>query len=314
MRGTHALPLVLEVLDDGLRLYRRHLASFTSVATAVLIVVALLATSFMAFVRAELGEGWSMLAFAIVLLSGYPLVLYTFAALSRATASALDGQPITVPGSLRLNPMRGCGMVLFNVLFATITSICSSIFSIVIICPMMYISLLSSGLFASFGDDNTTIAGVAFGLIFSQIGTLWSIIMAGAWVASVVYALQAFVLEQRSWTGTAGRAFDLVFTHFGRSLLMFSGAGAIFGTLIVSYLGSLLVLIGTLESRFGLTLPPLAGDIVTIVLTVGSLVVLLPPLAIWMAIYHRRMARERDGHEIVQRVATWRSQAGKQSM
>jgi hypothetical protein len=78
----------------------------------------------------------------------------------------------------------------------------------------------------------------------------------------------------------------------------------------LSYLGSLLVLFGTLEARFGFAIPPFAGDIITIVLIVGSLVVLLPPLAIWMTMYHRRMAGERDGHEIVQRVATWRSHAG----
>ncbi len=312
MNRTRALPVVLEVLDDGFRLYRRNLAGFTLVATAVLVLVALLAMSFMAFVRAEIGttSGWTFLASAMLLLFSYPLVLYAFAALSRATMAALDDQPITLPIALRLNPVIGCGMVIFNFLFTLLASLFTSLFSMVVACPLVYVSIVGIGLMSTTASNGNEAAGIAFGLVLSQIGTLWWITMVGAWLASTVYALQAFVLEQRSWTGAASRAFDLVFASFGHSLVMFMGAGAIFGTLILSYLGSLLVLTAFIQDTLSLDWPPLVGDIINIVLTVASLVVLLPPLAIWMAMFHRRMAGERDGADLGRRVAAWREQLG----
>lgn len=310
MNGTRVLPVVLEVLDDGFRLYRRNLAGFTLVATAVLVMVAVLAMSFMAFVRTEIGTtgGWLFLGWTVLLLLGYPLVLYAFAALSRATVAALDDQPITLPAALRLNPARGCGMVMFNVLFTLLASFFTTMFSTIVACPLMYLSVVSVGVLAASSNIDNGAAGIAFGIVISQIGTLWSITMLGSWLASTVYALQAFVLEQRSWSGAASRSFDLVFASFGHSLLMFMGAGAIFGTLILSYLGSLLVLTSVIQDTLSLDLSPLVGDIIYIVITVASLVVLLPPLSIWMAMFHRRMARERDGIELGQRVTTWRAQ------
>ncbi len=309
MSSTRPLPVVLEVLDDGLRLYRRHLAGFTLVATTLLVVLALLAISFMAFVRSELGTGgWTFLASFVLLVGGYPLVLYVFAALSRAAAAALDGRPITLPATLTLNPARGCGMVAFNMLFALLASLCTTLSSMVVACPMFYIPVLGSGLLAAASSSGVGAAGVAAGVVLSQLGTLWWLTMTGAWLASIVYAVQSFVLEQGSWGTAATRAFDLVITRFGHSLLMFVGAGAIFGTLILSYLGSLLVLISVVQDWLALDLPPLVGDIINIVVTVGSLVLLLPPLAIWMALFFRRMARDRDGLEISERIASWRAQ------
>ncbi len=309
MSTTRPLPVVLEVLDDGLRLYRRNLAGFTLVATALLVVLALLAISFMAFVRSELGdEGWTFLALFVLLLGGYPLMLYIFAALSRATAAALEGRPIALGRTLALSPLRGCGMVVFNMLFAMLASMGSTLCSMVVACPLFYVSVLSGGLLAAVSSSSVGAAGVAVGVVLTQLGTLWWLTMFGAWLASIVYALQAFVLEQEPWGASASRVFDLVFTRFGHSLLMFLGAGAIFGTLMLSYLGSLLVLITIIQERLALDLPPLAGDIVMIVVTVGSLVLLLPPLAIWMALFFRRMAQERDGVDLTERIASWQAQ------
>ena len=310
MNRTRVLPVVLEVLDDGFRLYRRNLAGFTLVATAVLVMVAVLAMSFMAFVRAEIGtsSGWLFLAWSVLLLLGYPLVLYAFAALSRATMSALDDQPITLPAALRLNPARGCGMVIFNVLFMLLISFFTTIFSTIVACPLIYVSIVSVGVMVASSSGDNGAAGIALGIVLSQLGALWSITMVGSWLASTVYALQAFVLEQRSWTEAANRSLDLIFARFGHSLLMFMGAGAIFGTLLLSYLGSLLMLTTLIQNRLSLDLSPLAGDIIYIVITVASFVVLLPPLSIWMAMFHRRMANDRDGIDLGQRVTTWRAQ------
>lgn len=316
MNRTRALPGVLEVLDDGLRLYRRNLSGFLLVATTVLVLLAILALSFMAFVRTEIGDtaGWTLLAVFLLIFLSYPLVLYAFAALSRATATTLDGRPINLRTALAISPARGCGMLLFNTLFAIVAGIMAAILFLVLACPMSIMSLMGLGLLSAVASTGTFGAGFAFLGVISQISWLWWVAMFGAWLTSLVYAVQAFVIEQGSWGQTASRAIELVTARFGQSLLMFLGSGAIFGTLTVAYLGSMLVLLATIEERLSLDLPPLAADVVIIVLTVLSLVVLLPPLSIWMAMFYRRLAHERDGDELTQRIATWQSDVARSNV
>lgn len=310
MSKSRALPIVLEVLDDGLRLYRRHLAGFTLVATAVLVLLALFSLSLMAFVRSEIGTsaGWSVLAFVVLLLLGYPLLLYAFAALSRATAAALDGQPITLWTALKLSPLRGLGMIFFNLLFSFVASMGAGVVMMVVSCPIIYLSATLTAIAAS-------VSGGSFSSVFAffsgigQISVLWTLAVSGAWLASCVFALQAFVLEQQPWGQAVSRSIDVLTTRFGRCMLMFLTAGTIFSTLMLSYLGSLLTLSFLIQDLLSLNLSPLAGDVITIVLTVASLVILLPPLSIWMAMFYRRQTRDRDGEEIARRVADWRAAA-----
>lgn len=312
MTRSRALPIVLEVLDDGLRLYRRYLAGFTLVATTVLVLLALFALSFMALVRSQLGTtaGWSFLAFCVLLLVGYPLLLYAFASLSRAAVAAIDGRTITLGAALRLSPLRGCGMVFFNLLFSIIAAMAAGVLMAIFSCPATYVSLMLAVLTSAASSTGGSVsAALGFVGIIGQISTLWTITVAGAWLASCVYALQSFVLEQRSWGQSVSRSIDVLATRFGQSLLMFLGAGAIFGTLLLAYLGSMLALSLLIQDWLAIDLPPLAGDVITIVLSVASLVILLPPLAIWMAMFYRRQARERDGEEITRRVAAWRMEA-----
>ncbi|HEX6293109.1 MAG TPA: hypothetical protein VFZ66_28265 [Herpetosiphonaceae bacterium] len=310
MNRTRALPTVLEVLDDGLRLYRRNLSGFMLVATAVLVLIALFALLCSALIRTQLGTSaaWTVLLLFLLTVIGYPLLLYAFAALSRAAAAALDGRPISLPVALRISPGRGCAMILFNLVFSVVASIFAGTISIMISCPLFYFSVLSAAMVSTIGSGAVSGAAIAFASVISQVSTLWSLMAFGGWLVSIVYALQAFVLEQRSWSAAAGRSVDLLTARFGRSMLMFLSAGAIFGTLSLAYLGSLIALILIVQERFGLTLPPLASDVLTIVLTVASLVVLLPPLSIWMTMFHRHLAREQDGEEMARRVAAWHAQ------
>lgn len=306
MNQTRALPQVLQVLDDGLRLYRRNLSGFLLVSTAVLVVIAVLVLLCTTIVRTQLGTGigWTLLLILLLLLVLYPLTLYTFAALSRAADAALSNRPITLAAALRIGPARGCGMILFNMLFSFIASVFAGIMSVVVSCPMFYLSLLGSMLLATVSDVVGASAGVFIGVV-SQVSTLWSLISFGGWLASIVYALQAFALEQRTWGSAAGRSVDLLTARFGRSLLMFMGAGAIFGTLSLSFIGTLVATLLLIQDRLNLTIPPFASDAVTIALVVGTLVVLLPPLSIWMAMFHRQVALEHDGDELLRRVAAW---------
>lgn len=306
MNQTRALPSVLQVLDDGLRLYRRNLSGFLLVSTAVLVVIALLALLCTTLIRTQLGTGigWTLLLIFVLVLLIYPLTLYSFAALSRAADAALSNRPITLAGALRIGPARGCGMILFNLLFSLIASVFAGVVSVVVSCPIFYLSILSSLLLRTLSDLVGASAVLFIGVV-GQLSTLWSLITFGGWLTSIVYALQAFVLEQRPWGAAVGRSVDLLSARFGRSLLMFMGAGAIFGTLSLSFIGTLIATLLIVQERLGLTIPPFASDALTIALVVGMLVVLLPPLSIWMAMFHRQIALEHDGDELTRRVAAW---------
>lgn len=315
MNQPRALPGVLEVLDDGLRLYRRHLGGFVLVSTAVLVVLAMIALSFMAFVRSEIGDttGWQVFAVFALLVLGYPLLLYSFAALSRAAAASLDGNGVVLRRALRLNPARGCGMIVFNMLWSVGASFVTGILFMVLACPLSFMSLIGLGAVSAVTSSGPFGASLALFGILSQISWLWWLATIGAWLTSLVFAVQSFVQETGSWSRAASRAFELFTARFGQSLLMFIGAGAIFGTLSIAYLGSLVTLVVTVQERFGVELPPLMSDVIFTVLSVGSFAVLLPPLPIWMTMFYRHLARERDGDDFGRQVATWYAQFGQRS-
>ena len=162
MRATHALPTVLEMLDEGLRVYRRGFAGFVLVSLAVLAAIAMLAITFMAFVRSELGASEMWLAFGVlvVLLLGYPLLLYAMAALSRAAAAALDGRPIALGQALRLSPLRGCGMLVFNAMFAALSAVIVGIIGSSISCPITYGSLMAGLLLTTATASNGMLGAI----------------------------------------------------------------------------------------------------------------------------------------------------------
>lgn len=308
MRAKQLLPTVLEMLDEGFRVYRRGFAGFVLVSLAVLAAIAMLAITFMALVRSELGDSevWLGLGIVIMLILGYPLLLYAMASLSRAAQAALDGGPIVLGQALRLNPLRGCGMLLFNGMFAMLSAIVIGIIGSSISCPITYGSVMAGVLLSTATTSNSVLGAVT--PLLSAIGVaswLLSVSFFGAWLMCVVYALQAWVLERRTWGASAVRTFEVVFARFGHSLLMFLGAGLLFGTLSLTYIGSLVGLIALLASVAPFEVPELLRDGLIVALVVGSLALLLPPLAIWNVLFFRRVAADHDGGTLQHRITEW---------
>ncbi len=311
MSRTRALPFVLDVLDQGFWLYRRHLRSFALVAATLLTALAIGAMALSALIRASLGNSdvWLLFTWFLALLLGYPLLLYAFAALSRAADAALSGRPIRLRESLRLAPGRACRMVLFNSVFAIITGIAAGAIGVAFACPLIFGLGMAGAIFSAFLLDSSSAAFLAMFGIFGQISTLWSMWIAGAWLAGLIFALQPFAIEAQNFRMALQRMTGLLDAQIGRTLLMFASAGAIFGTLAVIYTGSLIMLLLLIADNVELNLPATAGDAIAIVVIVGSLVLLLPPLAIWMTIFHRRLIQERDGVELAAWIDAWRAAA-----
>ena len=136
MKRQRILPWALALLDDGLRLYRRHFLSFLMVAAVVMVPFQLLGLFLTGFVRTQLGEDWAGLGALLISLVQYPIVLYACLALSRAAARALDDMPVRLGQVLRIGPVRAVGMGCHGLLLSAITGTFSGIVVISVACPL----------------------------------------------------------------------------------------------------------------------------------------------------------------------------------
>ncbi len=308
MKRAPALPWVLNILDDGLRLYRRNFAGFVLAGSTVLVPLAVLSLLLTALVQTQLGSSWSIVSTLFLPLIQYPMYLFTYLVLSRAATMALDGQPIHVGTALRVRPGRVIGMGCYNVLFTLIAGIFSGGLALSIACPLLYASTLGAGVLTAAGGGSGTLgaAGAVFAVLFGLI-ILASVLLVGAMLASQVYAVQAFALERHSWSASLSRSVDLLTYRLGRNLLAFLGAGAISGTLSLAYLGTLLAGGQSLLSAFDVELSLVGSQALTTAVATASQVLLLPPLPIWMAMLHRAVAMERDAPELQTAIAEWRA-------
>jgi hypothetical protein len=219
----------------------------------------------------------------------------------------LDDKPIRVGQAVRMALPRYIGMGCYNVLFTMIFGIVAMVMVVSVVCPLLYTSIFSAGLLGRFGGSGTVGAAGGLFLVLLILITIWGIVLVGATAAGQVYAVQAFVLERRSFSATLTRSIDLLTYRMGRNLLVFLGAGAIGSTLVASYSGTLLAggafLIQSLDIQLSMTVT----QTLQILLATVTSVLLLPPLPIWMAMLHRQIAAERDGADLIAEVERWRA-------
>ena len=307
MRRARALPWVLRLLDDGLRLYRRNLASFLLIGAVILVPMAGLGILVAALVRTELGQGWAIVGSLALALIQYPILMYACLALSRAAGDALAGRPIKLGAVLRLRPIRAVGMGCYGILLAIVSGLFSSVLVISVACPLIYAMLFGAGFLGSLGGSSILgAAGSLFGVVVGLI-VLSTLLLTSATFATLAYAVQAFALEDRPVGSAISRSIDLLLFRFGRNLLMFVGAGAIIGTLLIAYAGTILAGGAGILRLLDIEPSPIVAQALSSVVTTATWVLLLPPLPIWMAMLHRALAEERDGTELLAAVEQWRS-------
>lgn len=307
MKQTRALPWALTLLDDGLRLYRRNFMRFLLVGAIILVPLSLLGLLLSALVETQLGEDWTGLGALLLGLIQYPLMLYACLALSRVAAGSLDGRQVGIGQALRLGPRRALGMGCYGVLLAAIFGTFSGMAIVFVACPMLYAMIFGAGVIGSVGGSGAlgalgSVVGVIFSLVF-----LSTLLLTSAMFASLAYGVQAFALEQRPVGQTISRSLDLLLFRLGRNLLIFVGAGAIIGTLLVAYAGAILAGGAGLLQVLEIELSPVALQSLQSAVGTFSWMLLLPPLPIWMAMLHRSLATERDAPDLVAAVERWRN-------
>ena len=309
MKPGPAMPWALSLLDDGLRLYRRHLTGFLMVASALFVPVAIIALLFNTFVQTQLGSSWTFAGLLVLALLLYPLFLYAFVALSRTTAMILDQQPISLRAALRFGPLRALGMGCYSVFFIAIAHVVAGSVYAAITCPILYAISFGTAFIGAVGGSGVLgAAGLAFTVIFLFMLVL-ALVTYTATLASQAYTVQAFALEQRPFGSSVGRSVDLLTFRFGRNLLVFLGAGTIVGTLMLAYAGTLLIGGNALFGFLQIELSTAARSALSTAVLTASFVLLVPPLPIWMALLHRRLAGERDARELQVEVEQWHAAA-----
>ncbi|MFV9502941.1 MAG: hypothetical protein AB4911_00095 [Oscillochloridaceae bacterium umkhey_bin13] len=295
---------ILDLLDRGLRLYRRGFVGLMLLTMAAALPLGFaLALLFFAF--EQVSTTLALLALFGAFALGMPLSLYAMGALSRGALMLAAGEPLRLRQALALGPLRVVGMGCYGTMFSLVAGTLVSALSGFIFC--VFYLFLGAGIvaIASLGS----LGGAAGEAVFSVLGSLVifgfimlyaaTLVVNGAVYGSVVFAMQPFVHEELGFGGAIQRSLDLVGFRFGHNLLVFLCTSLVFGTAALAATialgilvpGPILFLLGP-ESPVARAVAGLAW-----VLGIAAAVPLLP---IWMALlYHERRAI-REGDDLVQ--------------
>jgi hypothetical protein len=304
-----ALQPTLDLLDEGLRLYRREFPRFALIVALGAVPAIILALLIIR--RSELiASGGGFLIFLIVALISLPLSVYLMGAISRAAVAALQGSGISLRDALAIRPLRLLGMGCYGGVFLFIANMAVSILSMACFCPLYAAMAAALGGMARVtsggGSANTALIGLlgvimvlAFVLLYG-----FSLVLSGATYSSLLFSLQPFVQGNLRFGEALRRSIDMTFYRFGANLLAYICASLIFGALAF---GSTLA-IGALVPLPLLFLlgseSPIAQGLSAAALLAG-LTLALPPLPIWMALLYMRRSAERDGDDLAARIATF---------
>lgn len=315
MKTSTTFQATLDIIDDGLYLYRKGFVSFIVIASLWLVPVAIGVGISIAAAH-YWGETATILIILAWLVLAVPLAIYLIGSLSRATRSLQEDQAIQLRDALSIHPLRLVGMGCYTIVFYIFANIISSMFSMICICPIYMVTLTFLGsISGAFGDTSGGLgAGVlmVMGIVVFLLLMLlygFSLAISGATHSSLVYALQPFIQETSSFSDSLERSIKLITYRFGRNLLAFLLTSMVFAATALAAsvaIGVLLPLplfwaLGA-ESPVALMSSGLAWII--------GLIVVLPPVPIWMTLLYERNRVAHDGVSLQTRIAELGVQEG----
>ena len=200
-------------------------------------------------------------------------------------------------------------LVLLVIVYAIAAQIVTSILSIICICPLYLAGFLLSALIVGATEEiGTAPAGIILVVTFLA-GLFGSLMISGASGGGLFYGLQPWVQEARPFGESVGRSLELVAYRFGRNLLVWC-----LGALLIAAAGT------TVTATIGILLPlPLSyalgeGSPVVQAVALGAwligLMVVLPPLPIWMALLYQHNRAAYEGLDLQAKVLQWQENRG----
>jgi hypothetical protein len=302
MRMAATLTALLAQFDEGISMYRRNFVPFLLISLSWFVPVAI-ATGLL-IVYASQYEGIGILIGILLLfILAVPLFVYLAGGLSRAAVAAAEGQSVRIRDAFAIGPARAISMMVFTIVYYIMAQIATSVMSMICICPLYLVSIFIAAGLSSFSENvglaAFAIIGVAFAVIY-----LLLLAIGGATYSSLIYALQPWAQEKRSFGDSIQLSFDMVGYRFGRNLLAW-----MLSALLITAAG----LSVTLAIGVVLPLPlsfVLGGESpITAALSAAAwllgLCVVLPPLPIWMALLYRRNLAARSGADLEAKIQAW---------
>lgn len=298
---------ILDMLDEGLRLYRRAFAPLLILAAGAAIPIGLVLVA-LVLAADWLSSGFGGLLLSAVLFAGLPLSLYVMGALSRAALMAADGEPVRLRRALAFRPLRVLGMGCYGTIFSFAASVAVSAVSTACICIAYALVIAVVGVAISLGSLGGSAGGAAAGFFVTVAVVAFlaiyaaGLVLNGAIYGSVVYVLQPFCHEQTRVGEAIGRSLDLLTFRLGQNLLFFVFASLVFGAAALAATLAIGVL-APLPALFLLGAESTVARAITAAAWVCGVSAAVPLLPIWMALLYRRRVAARDGADLAERVA-----------
>ncbi len=297
---------ILDMLDEGLRLYRRGFVGFVLV-TAIWFVPVVIGVS-LSIAAVRYWGSW--VVFLILLgwgLGIIPLSMYLVGGLSRALLMIQQGYNVQVWSALAIHPLWATGMGCYGLILYIIASIVSSIVSILCLCPLYTVivgTIGSIGFFAETAGHLGTGLAILSGIMLTMVLVLYyglSLVLGGATFSTLVYGLQPFVQDSLSFGNAIQRSIDLILYRVGYNLLAFMFASMIFGAMAIAVTVAVGVLI-PLPLVLALGSESLVTQGVSASAWLLGVALVLPPLPIWMALLYQHNVRRWQGADLARRI------------
>ena len=300
-----ALQSTLALLDEGISLYRRNFTAFVLIAASWFVPVAIAAGLVIA-AGAWLDETLTILLAVVAVLLLFPLLIYLIGGLSRAAVAAAAGRPMRFREAMAIPPLRAASMGCFTIIYYLVAQIASSMLSLVCICPLYLFGFAALAGLANLSDSGSALGvlGVAFMLLLIAGVYIFTLIVGGATYSSMIYGLQPWVQESRTFGESLQRSFELIGYRFWRNLLAWGLAAllvAAAGLMVTVTIGLLLPL--PLTFALG-SESPVAQAVAASAWLIGFTLV-LPPLPIWMALLYCRNRAAYEGADLEAKVIAW---------
>jgi hypothetical protein len=300
---TETLQPILALLDEGLSLYRRNFAGFILI-TASWFVPVVVCAALLAVAISWTNSAWvGLLAVGAVLLL-FPLLIYLIGGLSRAAAAAADGRAVRFREAMAIHPLRAAGMGCFTIVYTIGAQFVTSLLSVACVCPLYLVGFLVFGLVMGATDG---LGSLSAGLILALTligGVFASLMIVGAAGGGLFYGLQPWVQEARPFGETVRRSLALIIFRIGQSLLVWCLTALLVaagGLAVTATIGTLVPL--PVAFLIGEESP--AAQAIALGAWLIGLVVVLPPLPIWMALLYRRNRDAYEGADLQARITEW---------
>ncbi len=303
---TAAFQPLLDILDEGMLLYRRGFVSFVLIAALWVVPIAV-GVGLSVVVARSWGTEWTILLILGWLLLAIPLGIYLIGGLSRATTIVQQERSVRIREALAIPPWCAAGMGCYGSILYLVANMLASSVSSFCFCAFYFFAMaLFAGLVAvvsdvgSFGMALVGFIGILFVLVFVLLYGV-SMVLGGAAYSTLVYGLQPFVHEKLTFGDAVQRSIDLITHRLGRNLLAFMLSSAIFGAVTISVTVAIGVLL-PLPLWFTLGAESRVFQGVSASAWLLGLIVALPPMPIWMTLLYQRNLHAWWGMDLIERI------------